>query len=313
VTGSAIDTALPADNDLLPPAMLARIPPEIIDPPSRRTRAEYIAGLDPRRDCQEIGFLLGCLEFPWDTTRALELALLRTFGIAKGTPVLTATGELIHRSQKRYDDTALILAEILENGYDHPRGRAALKRMNRQHHRYPIPNDEYVYTLSTFVLEPVRWNARFGWRRITERERHATYFLWREIGLRMGIHHIPPSYEALEAYNRAFEREHFRYSDDNHRLAVTSRDMMLGWLLPRRLHPLGAHFIHALLDRPMLDAVGLPPAPRAVRRLAVGGLRLRARVLAKLPPRRRPYLATRVRRRSYPEGYRLEGLGADRG
>ncbi len=308
-------TATPShlpDNDISPPALLERIPAQVIDPPTRWTRAEYIAGLDPRHHCQEIGFLLGCCEFPWDTTRSLELALLRTFGIAKGTPLLTRTGELTERTQKRYDDTVLILAEILENGYDHPRGRAALRRMNQQHHGYRIPNDEYVYTLSTFVLEPIRWNARYGWRRLTLNERHASYFLWREIGMRMGIRDIPPSYEALEEFNVAFEQAQFRYSNDNHRLALATRNLMLGWLLPRPLWPLGAIGVHAMLDEPMLAAVGLPSPPRLVRRLGAGVMQLRARFVRHMPPRRRPRLATRIPSRTYPDGYCIDQLGADR-
>ncbi|MGB5830737.1 MAG: oxygenase MpaB family protein [Thiohalocapsa sp.] len=307
-----IDLATP-DNDLAPPALLARIPVEVINPPTRWARARYIAGLDPKSDCQEIGFLLGCCEFPWDTTRALELALLRTFGIAKGTPLLTSTGELTLRTQKRYDDTALILAEILENGYDHPRGRAALRRMNQQHHGYRIPNDEYIYTLSTFVLEPIRWNARFGWRTLTRNERHAGYYLWREIGLRMGIRDIPDSYEALEDYSIAFEREHYRYTEDNHQLALATRNLMLGWLLPRPFWPLGAAAIHAMLDEPMLTAVGLPSPPRILRRLSNGVMRMRARALRHLPPNKRPRLVTRLPSRTYPDGYRIDQLGADRG
>lgn len=302
-----------ADNDILPPALLERIPADVIDPPTRWTRAEYIAGLDPRRDCQEIGFLLACCEFPWDTTRALELALLRTFGVAKGTPLLTRTGELTERTQKRYDDTVLILSEILENGVDHPRGRAALRRMNQQHHRYQIPNDEYLYTLSTFVFEPIRWNAKYGWRRLSVNERHASYHLWREIGLRMGIRDIPCSYDALEQFNVAFEREQFRYTDDNHRLAIATRNLMLGWLLPRRFWPLGAVTMHAMLDEPMLAAVGLASPPPLVRRLTTGAMRVRARFLRHMPPRRKPRLATRVPNRTYPDGYNIDQLGADRG
>jgi hypothetical protein len=302
-----------ADNDLQAPALLERIPAEVIDPPTRWSRVRYIAGLDPQRDCQEIGFLLACCEFPWDTTRALELALLRTFGVAKGTPLLTRTGELIERTQKRYDDTVLILAEILENGFDHPRGRAALRRMNQQHHSYQIPNDEYLYTLSTFVFEPIRWNANYGWRRLSANERYASYYLWREIGLRMGIRDIPGSYEALERFNVAFEREQFRYSDDNHRLAIATRNLMLGWLLPRRLWPLGAVPMHAMLDGRMLAAVGLASPPPLARRLTKGALCVRARVLRHMPPRRRPRLATRVPNRTYPNGYNIEQLGADRG
>ncbi|MGD2019782.1 MAG: oxygenase MpaB family protein [Thiohalocapsa sp.] len=295
-----------------PPYLQTLIPPEILAPRDRFARARYIATLDPEQDCEQIGFLLASCEFPWDTTRALELALLRTFGVAKGTPLLVETGELIRRTQKRYDDTALILAEIQENGVDHPRGRAALRRMNQQHGRYAIPQDEYLYTLSTFVFEPIRWNERFGWRRMTEAERLASFHVWRRIGARMGIRDIPDDYDELERFNIAFERANFRDSEHNHALAAATRNLMLGWLLPRVLWPLGAPVIHALLDEPMLQAVGFAPAPAAVRALVLGGMALRRRVLCRLPPRRRARLLTRQRHRSYPRGYRIEELGADR-
>ncbi|TVQ91599.1 MAG: DUF2236 domain-containing protein [Chromatiaceae bacterium] len=282
-------------------------------PRRRGERAAYIAGLDPVHDCQEIGLLLACFEFPWDTQRALELALLRVFGVAKGTPLLVATGELLHRPQKRYDDTVLLLAEVLENGYDHPRGRAALRRINQQHHRHAIPNDEYLYTLSTFIFEPIRWNARFGWRPLTALECQATYALWREIGRRLGIRDIPTSYAAFEQFNLAYERAQFRYAADNHRLVLATRNLMLGWFLPRWLWPLGAPVIHALIDPPMLAAAGIAPAPRWLQRLAHGLLRARARLLARLPPRRQPRLLTQVSTRTYPRGYQIEALGADRG
>jgi hypothetical protein len=288
------------------------IPPEILAPKDRLARARYIQTLDPERDCEQIGFLLGSCEFPWDTQRALELALLRTFGVAKGTPLLVDTGELIRHTQKRYDDTALILAEIQENGVDHPRGRAALRRMNQQHGRYAIPQDEYLYTLTTFVFEPIRWNARFGWRRMTEGERLATFHVWRRIGARMGIRDIPDDYAELERFNIDFERANFHYSEHNHALAVATRNLMLGWFLPRPLWPLAAPFLHALLDAPMLQAVGFDPAPAPVRTLVLGSMDLRRLLLRRLPPRRRPRLLTRLRSRTYPHGYDIDGLGADR-
>lgn len=281
-------------------------------PRRRGARAADIASLDPHRDCQEIGLLLACFEFPWDTQRALELALLRVFGVAKGTPLLVATGEFLQRPQKRYDDTVLLLAEVLENGYDHPRGRAALRRINQQHHRHAIPNDEYLYTLSTFIFEPIRWNARFGWRRLTALECEATYALWCAIGRRLGIRAIPDSYAAFEQFNRAYEQAQFRYTEDNRRLLVATRNLMLGWFLPRWLWPLGAPVIHALIDPPMLAAAGIAPAPRWLQRLLQRLLRLRAWLLARLPPRRRPRLLTQQRTRTYPRGYRIEALGADR-
>lgn len=165
-----------------------------------------IRSLDPVKDHQRIAFLTSLHEFPWDTTRSLELALFRAFAVAKGTPLLAGTGEFTERTQKRYDDTVLLLAEILEHGYDSPRGRAALRRINQMHGRYEIPNDEFLYVLSTFVFEPIPWNERFGWRPLLPQEKLAAFYFWREIARRMAIRDVPQDYEGLERYYREFAR-----------------------------------------------------------------------------------------------------------
>lgn len=270
---------------------------------------QEIESLDPVRDHQRIVYLSSCYDFPFDTTRSLELALFRTFAMAKGTPLLASTGEFTKRTQKRYDDTYLILSEIMENGYDSPRGRAALRRMNRMHHQYPIPNDEFLYTLSTFIYEPLRWNARFGWRPLTETEKLATFEYWRQVGRRMNIKELPDDIEAFEAFNVRYEKEHFRYTESNHLIAAATRDMFLGRYLPSPLKRFGAPFLHAILDDATLDAVGFPrPAPW-VRTLVTAMLRLRGRLIRRLPRRRKPYLFTRRRMRTYPRGYQVEKLG----
>ncbi len=279
----------------------------------RHAIRDYIRTLDPERDCQEIGYLDACYEFPWDTTRSLEFALFRTFGVAKGSPLLVNTGEFIKRTQKRYDDTVLILSEILEHGYESERGRAALRRMNQQHGRYSIPNDEYLYTLSTFIFEPIRWNDRFGWRKLMENEKLAAYFAWREIGKRMNIHDIPASYEAFEKFNVEYERANFRFAPENNQLAVVTRNLMLSWVLPKALWPLGAPFIHAMIDDRLLNAVGLPIPPAWMRRMVEGTIRLRSASLKLMPRREQPRLLTKMKSRTYPRGYTsVEQLGADR-
>lgn len=188
------------------------LPPAVPASRDRYAIRDLVHGMDPITQHQQIGYLSTCFDFPWDTERALEFALFRTFGIAKGTPLLVKTGEFVARTQKRYDDTVLTLSELLEFGYDSERGRAALKRMNQRHGHYVIPNDEYLYTLSTFIFEPIRWNTRFGWRPLTDAERLASYYFWRRIGEHMGIRDIPPSYEAFERFNIAYERAHLAYS-----------------------------------------------------------------------------------------------------
>jgi hypothetical protein len=270
---------------------------------------DLIKLLDPERDHKQIVYLSTCYDFPFDTTRALEFALFRTFCSPSVSAILHSTGEFNLRAQKRYDDTDLILSEMLEYGYDSERGKAALRRMNKLHGRYNISNDDYLYVLSTFIYEPVRWNARFGWRPMCEVEKLATYYYWREVGRLMGIKSIPPSYGEFEQYNVEYERANFRYSETNRRVGEATRDMFLGWFLPAPLRRYGEPAICAMMDEPLLRAFGFPQPPRLLRRIVEGALRIRGRVAGHLPRRRRPRLRTEMRHRAYPNGYTIAELG----
>src|SRR5688500_2216569 len=92
-----------------------------------------IRRLDPQRDHQRIVFLSTRLEFPFDTTRALEFALFRTFAVPSVSALLDQTQEFAQRPQRRYDDTDLLVSELMEHGYDSERGRRALRRINQLH------------------------------------------------------------------------------------------------------------------------------------------------------------------------------------
>jgi hypothetical protein len=62
-----------------------------------------------------------------------------------------------------------------------------------------------------------------------EKEKLASFYFWREIGQRMHIQNIPPTYEEFERYNLDYERQHFRYSDTNRRVGEATRDLFLSW------------------------------------------------------------------------------------
>jgi hypothetical protein len=269
---------------------------------------QEILELDPVADHERIVHLDTCYEFPFDTTRSLELALFRTFAVPSVGRLLDSTGEFGRRAQKRYDDTDLILSTIAEAGYSSELGKRAIRRMNRIHGRFEIANEDFLYVLSTFVYEPIRWNARFGWRPLIEQERLATFHFWRAVGSRMAIKEIPADFDEFERFNVDYERRLFERTDAGVRVGRATRDMFLAWfpIVPRRV---GAPFIHALLDEPVLDAFGFPRPPRLLRRIATGALRARGRAVALLPPRRRPRVRTAMRHRTYPRGYAIEALG----
>jgi hypothetical protein len=272
------------------------------------TYLREIRTLDPVADHRRIVYLDTCFEFPWDTTRSLELALFRTFASASIAGLLDSTGEFSRAAQKRYDDTDLILSTILEAGYDSEDGKRAIRRMNGIHGRFEISNEDFLYVLSSFVFEPIRWNARFGWRPLIETEKLATFEFWREVGRRMAIKEVPESYAELERFNLEYEARSFRRTEEACHVGAATRDMFLAWFpgLPKRF---GAHAIYALMDDALLDAFGFPRPPRAVRAAVEAALRGRARLVAPLPERRRPRLRVARRTRTYGRDWRLEELG----
>ena len=281
-------------------------------PKSRAELAREVAALDPEQDFERIALFLYAYEFAWDLQRSLEFALFRTYAVPSISGLLAKTGEFERRPRKRYDDTELILAEILEHGLDSPRARKAIGRMNAMHGRFRIANDDLLYVLSTFVCEPIRWLERFGRRPMTEREQQAWFLYYCGLGARMGIESIPDRLDAMMRWNRDYEAVNFRFSDSNKRIGEATSNLLLGFYAPRWLFWAGRPVIRALLDPPLLDSMGFAPAQKWLKGLVMRSLRLRARLLQRLPLRRKPRLLTKVSRPTYPEGYRIEELGTFR-
>jgi mpaB/rubber oxygenase-like protein len=271
-----------------------------------------LRGLDAVADHSRIVYLDTCFEFPWDTTRSLELALFRTFAVPSIAELLDRTGEFGRAAQKRYDDTDLILSTIVEAGYDSEAGKRAIRQMNRIHARFEIANDDFLYVLSSFVFEPIRWNARFGWRPLIEVEKLATFEFWGEVGRRMAIRELPAGYAELKRFNEEYERDRFRRTEATERVGRAARGMFLSWFpgLPTRF---GAQAIYALMDERLLDAFGFPHPPRVLRTAVEASLRARGRVVQRLPARRHPRHRTRRRTRTYGRDWQLEALGPDPG
>lgn len=84
----------------------------------RYDRLREILRLDPDKDFLAIYRLTATYEFPWDFSRALELALFRTYAVPSIGGLLAETAEFTERTQKRYDDTALLLDAVVEHGFE---------------------------------------------------------------------------------------------------------------------------------------------------------------------------------------------------
>ena len=188
------------------------------------------------------------------------------------------------------------------------RSRQASLETDEPAGRFAIANEDFLYVLSTFVYEPIRWNQRFGWRPMCEQERLGYFFFWREVGRRMNIKRLPSDYNSFERFNQDYERKHYRFTEANQRVGAATRELFVSWF-PRFLSPIVRSTIYALLDDPLIDAFGFPRPSLAMRRLAPAALRLRAAVAGLLPPRRHPRRRTEMSHPTYRDGYVIESLG----
>lgn len=275
-----------------------------------RNRAvlEEINRLDPKTDHCRIVHLLAGYEFPWDGIRALEIALMRSFCSPSVSRLLHRTGEFHKHGQKRYDDTALLVAEFMQNGYDSERGRAAITHMNRIHGTYAISNEDYLFVLSTFILEPIAWIEQYGWRKPGENEKQALFYFFREVGIRMGLQNIPTSLQAFQDFAERYENTHFVYTDSNKKVADATVKVVEGWM-PSFSRPFVGKVIRCFLDAKMRTALGYPAPAPWLAKLVHLAMRLRAKVLRYVTFMPYPYFFTLQRNRTYPRGYRLEDLG----
>ncbi|KAF8756047.1 hypothetical protein RHS01_04842 [Rhizoctonia solani] len=177
-------------------------------------------------EAQKIIWTSSLYDHPMLVEKALEFALFKTYGILQESisKLLLKTGQLSKdiNASRRYRtrlQTAILIqtwvhvpitgpgsgVEELPKGAD-PRGAIALARTNWLHSKYTISNDDYLYTLSLFIMEPAKWIEKYEWRGLTLLERQAYFVFWSEIGRRMGINNIPGTLEALVEWCEEYEQ-----------------------------------------------------------------------------------------------------------
>ncbi|KAL8686601.1 MAG: hypothetical protein Q9224_005397, partial [Gallowayella concinna] len=190
------------------------------------------------------------LEFPFTFTKALQFALFRTYGIPSISKLLVATSQFsdVSTASKRPSD---------------PRTLEAIARMNYIHSVYQkngsIRDDDMLYTLSLFCLEPIRWIERYEWRSLDAFEQCAMGTFWKSIGDAMGISFrklksAEKGWEDglqwlhdLDDWSQRYERENMIPHASNKKTADQTVAILL-WGLPGALKPFGARVVSVLMD-----------------------------------------------------------------
>lgn len=233
-----------------------------------------IARLDPVADHERITHLSAEVRYgdPVLTAALYTVAFCRQMAVPSIAAVVHrgGRGPIIRRTRTRNDDTMTFFGVFMKEGHSSPAGRAAIDRLNLIHSRFPITEDQSLYTLSSLVLEADRIPALLGVDLLTDKERVANFHFWREVGRLMGLSQIPTSYEDLMSWTLEYEAANYGWSEGGRAVAdAMVDDFGRRFALPR-LAPLARRAILGVMDDRLLSTLRLPlPAPGTRR--ALGG------------------------------------------
>ena len=233
-------------------------------------RASFAGMTD--NDAQLIQCSTAQLEFPFTFEKAIQFALFRTYGIPSISKLLVETSQFsnVDTACKRYADTGLLISEFMAHAPTNQRALEGITRMNQIHSGYQkagkISNDDMLYTLSLFAVEPVRWVDKYEWRKLTDTEKCAIGTFWMSIGnaMRIDYGNLKSSangfvdglqwLEEITEWSQKYEESHM-IPDQNNKTTADETTKILLWTLPRFMKQAGVHTVSALMDNRLRTAM----------------------------------------------------------
>ncbi|KAF3901503.1 hypothetical protein ABW20_dc0106140 [Dactylellina cionopaga] len=230
-------------------------------------------------DAHAIQTELAELEFPRVFSASVFFALFKTYGIPSISKLLVLTGQLANESttSKRAADTGVLLVEAVIGDPKDARTIDAIVRINYLHSRYikagKISNEDMLYTLSLFALEPARWTDRWEWRKLTGMEKCAIGVFWKNLGDAMEIKYdVLPSFASgwsdglhwlneLNEWSLTYEEAKMIPAESNKILAEGTMGIIM-FNTPRFLRSLLKRIVTVLIEDRLSKAMMFePPGP----------------------------------------------------
>ena len=206
---------------------------------------------------------------------------MQTYGVPSISRLLVATGQIadcnnsygLERTSKRAADTSVLITNMVIGRPGSRRAIEAVARTRFLHAGYrksgKISDDDMLYTLSLFVLEPIRWVAQYEWRSLTHLERCAMATCWKALGEDLGISYdcLPSSQKErgwtdalhwlreLDEWSRAYAHQNVRLHKSNTILASATIDMVT-FKLPKIAKPVGQCIVSMILGLDLRNAMG---------------------------------------------------------
>ncbi len=184
--------------------------------------------------------------------------------------VKTAQLSTTKNAGKRYVDTVVLLAEIFGNEPTSERVIDSFGRLNYLHGVYrdsgQILNDDMLYTLALFAIEPIKWVKRYDWREFSDLEKCAMGTFMKSMGDAMLVDYgnLPSAkrgfsdgiqwLEEIGQWTEEYEIKHMVPNKKNHQTANETTTLLL-FPIPGFLKPMGRHAVSALMDDRLRNAM----------------------------------------------------------
>lgn len=274
---------------------------------SRRRRLAELSEIAETGDWEQVYRRFALWEFPSEVRMGFQLAFLRPFAVPRMADVLLRAGSITQDPEKRAYHTGIVIHELIVDGLEGPRGRRMVAHMNRRHRDPHILQEDLTYVLCAFIVVPVRYAMRVGWRPVSAIEREASLRFYQRMGALMNIRDIPATYEAAAAILEHYERRNIAPSAGGLQLG---RDVIgvLRRRLPAPLRPLAEPmFTSQLADERLIAALGLTKPGRTAKALSSALVRVRRKVEPlRQAPTKPSFYPGQSAGRIYPHGYTLD-------
>lgn len=199
------------------------------------------------------------------TILSISLTNTQTYGIPTISHLLTKTSQFSspETSLKRYTDTSALVQEMVGNSPTSQRAFISFARTRFLHSGYrasgKILDDDMLYTLALFALQPISFINRFEWRQLSDLERCAIGTFWKSAGDALGITYekLPSGssgfkdgiqwLDEMEAWSEEYEQK-CMVPDRKNRETADQTTAVLLYMLPKALHPVGLQFVSFMMD-----------------------------------------------------------------
>lgn len=223
---------------------------------------QQISRLDAEKDFKEINHLAFEVRYasPIFTHALFSIAFARQAAVPSIARVLYRGGKgaIMTATRKRNNDTLLFFGEFFLHG-NNEKGREVADQLNRMHSRFPIDNDQNLYTLATLMCEPLRM-SRFltGQIIFSPKEVRALYLFWRMVADMLQIHSIPDDEHKMMDLYELYSQQQFAYTDDGRQIVeALAAEFAQRWY-PPRMKEFGRQVYFSLFDDHMLETFRLP-------------------------------------------------------